>query len=124
MDTLLDYYRLNQEFKGFISNLIEEKREKIDSDLREVYLKTIGIFVGELIRFRRNEVGFRQIDMAAEIDVSTSFICDVERGKIWRNTFKVMQLMLALGINPVSIFSVAEKKVRALYRTRQSKLTH
>ncbi len=124
MDTMLDYYRIDQEYKGFISNLIEEKREKIDSDLREVYLKTIGIFVGDLIRYRRNEAGFRQIDMAAEIDVSTSYICEIEKGKIWRNSFKVLQLMMVLEINPVSIFSIAEKKARALYSAKHLDLTH
>lgn len=124
MDTMLDYYQLDQDYKGFISNLIEEKRDYIDDDYQEIYLKTIGIFVGDLIRYRRKERGFRQIDMAAEIDISTSYICEIENGKIWKNSFKVLQLMQVLKINPVSIYSVAEKKARALYMEKYSDIIH
>ncbi len=116
-----DYYPFNQDYLMDLLAFTEEKREKLDELSTDYYLSGIGIMIGRLVRIKRKTIGFRQLDLAVEIEVSASYISELENGRIWNNLPKLLQLMQFLDINPVNAFALAEKKARIKALAKHSK---
>lgn len=54
--------------------------------------------IGSLVRERRREMGFSQIDAAGLLGVGVRFLSELERGKESLAIAKVLQVLQGLGI--------------------------
>jgi transcriptional regulator with XRE-family HTH domain len=54
-------------------------------------------------RFRA-KLGFSQLGLSLELNISPTFLCDVETGKKWASPKTLVRIAQALGVKPYELF--------------------
>lgn len=62
------------------------------------------IKIGEIIKKQRKEVGITQIELANKADISTSYLCDIEKGRSVPSIVTLKKIAKALEIKDFNIF--------------------
>jgi transcriptional regulator with XRE-family HTH domain len=75
--------------------------QKDEKECRELLSKNIKRF--------RNRLGLSQLDLALELEMSTTFLSDIETGKKWVSAKTLSQIARALKIEIFELFRPEEK---------------
>lgn len=59
---------------------------------------------GGLLRARREQKKIRQMDLAAEVGINKSNLCDIEKDRINPSADVLLRLMIRLKIKPADFF--------------------
>jgi transcriptional regulator with XRE-family HTH domain len=78
-----------------------EPMQKDEKACRELLSKNIKRF--------RNRLGLSQLDLALELEMSTTFLSDIETGKKWVSAKTLAQIARALKIEVFELFRPEEK---------------
>lgn len=60
--------------------------------------------LGEIIKKQRKEVGITQVQLANKADISTSYLCDIEKGRSVPSIVTLKKIAKALEIKDFNIF--------------------
>ncbi len=91
-------------FREQLSFICDDKGKHLLSDGQSFDYERAGLLVGAKIRRRRQQMGIRQIDVAIAIDVSASYISEVEQGNIWRNFLRTALIIEVLRLDIIELF--------------------
>jgi transcriptional regulator with XRE-family HTH domain len=66
------------------------------------------------IKYFRSRLGFSQLDLALELDISTTFLSDIETGKKWVSAKTLAQIAKILKIEVYELFKPEKERRDAL----------
>ena len=72
--------------------------------------KNFQLMVGSQIRVHRKAQGLSQEKLAELAEVHSTFICNVERGKVSASAFIIYRITEALGIKLTDLFGLLDKE--------------
>ena len=66
------------------------------------------------IKYFRGRLGFSQLDLALELDMSTTFLSDIEMGKKWVSAKTLAQIAKILKVEVYELFKPEKEQADAL----------
>jgi len=73
--------------------------------------KECRMLLSKNIKYYRSRLGFSQLDLALELEISTTFLSDIETGRKWVSAKTLSQIARALKIEVFELFKPETKTV-------------
>lgn len=63
-----------------------------------------AVQIGKIIKKQRQKIGLSQVELASKADISTSYLCDIEKCRSVPSIITLRKIANALEINDFNIF--------------------